>query len=166
MAKRRHAHAKRQPLSLAFKHLMPRLSGRLGAPIATAMRSGGRGLASLALGGLMLVAIGLLLTSFVSQVIQSARLEENRAALEAEVAALRGANANLEAAVAYAESDVNVERIAREQLGYAREGDTVLLPQLALPTPAPEPAPAAAPAPPPAAPATPNARRWWQALFP
>lgn len=166
MARRRPAHAKRQPLSLALKHLMPRLSGRIGAPIAAAMRSGGRGLISLALGGLMLVAIGLLLTSFVSQVIQSARLEENRAALEAEVAELRAANAHLEAAVAYAESDVNVERIAREQLGYAREGDTVLLPQLALPTPAPEPAAADSPPPAPTAPAAPNAQRWWQALFP
>lgn len=166
MAKRRPAHAKRQPLGLALKHLAPHLAGRVGAPIAAAMRSGGRGLISLALGGLMLIAIGLLLMSFVGQVIQSARLEENRASLEAEVADLRAANTNLEAAVAYAESDVNVERIAREQLGYAREGDTVLLPQLALPTPAPADAGAAAPAPTPAAPAIPNAQRWWQALFP
>jgi cell division protein FtsB len=127
-------------------------------------RSGGRGLLSLGLGALMVALIGLLLANFVGQIMQSARLEASRLALQAEVDQLRAEQRTLKGAVDYAESDVNVERIAREQLGYARDGDTVILPQIAAPTPAPaaSPAPAPTPAPAPAA----NARRWWDAFFP
>jgi cell division protein FtsB len=124
-------------------------------------------LISFLFGLVMLVLIGLLLANFVGQVIQNARLEDQRIALEAEVAALEARNTLRAGAVAFAESDVSVERIAREQLGYARDGDIVLLPQLPPPAPpappaAPEPPPAPADAPPPA----PNWARWWDALAP
>jgi cell division protein FtsB len=132
--------------------------------LATMARSGGRGLLSICLGAIMVALIGLLIANFVGQVMQSARLEASRAALQVEVDQLRAEQRTLEGAVDYAESDVNVERIAREQLGYARDGDTVILPQIAAPTPAPPISPAAAPAPTPA-PAASNVRRWWDAFF-
>ncbi len=120
---------------------------------------------SLALGGIMLVLIALLAVNFVGQVVQAARLESRRAELEAEVARIKAENAVLEGAVAFTESDVYAERIAREQLGYAREGDIVIFPREA-PVP---------PQPPPGADVTPsvptparveNWRLWWLALFP
>lgn len=69
----------------------------------------------------------------------------------------------LEALLAYYESPVHAELVAREQLGYARDGDTVILPSIALAatTPAPTPPqPVAAPTP------VPNWQRWWHAFFP
>lgn len=137
----------------AMPHLLPRLQqGALG-------RSGMR------LAMLVLVLITLsLLVNFGEQVVQSARMERQKAELAAEVARLKAENAQLSAAADYAESDVAVERQARELLGYAREGDTVLLTQLPPPQPvsAPAPAPVAlAPEPP-----VPNWLGWWHALFP
>jgi cell division protein FtsB len=118
---------------------------------------------SIVLGLVTVLLIGVLLVSFVNQVIQSANLEAQRANLQAEVADLRHANDELRAAVDYAESDVNVERIAREQLGYAREGDIVVLPQLVVPTPAPTPEPPTTAIE--VAPPRTNVLRWWDALF-
>ncbi len=112
----------------------------------------------------MVALIGLLIANFIGQVMQSARMETGRVAIQAEVEQLRAEQRTLKGAVDYAESDVNVERIAREQLGYARNGDTVILPQTIAPTPAP--VPAAAPAPPPAPAQPSNVRRWWDAFFP
>ncbi|MFQ3663160.1 MAG: septum formation initiator family protein [Chloroflexaceae bacterium] len=120
---------------------------------------------SLALGGIMLVLIALLTVNFVGQVVQAARLESRRAELEAEVARIKAENAVLEGAVAFTESDVYAERIAREQLGYAREGDIVIFPRQAP----------VLPQPPPDADADPSALTparvenwwlWWLALFP
>ncbi len=136
------------------------------ARLAALARSGGRGLASLLLGAVMLSLIGLLIANFVGQVMLSARLEAQRAALAAEVEQIRAENQQLEAAVDFAESDANVERIAREQLGYARDGDTVLMIQTPppLPTTPPPDAPVLNPAPP--DPPAPNWQRWWVAFFP
>ncbi|GAB4436127.1 MAG: hypothetical protein OHK0015_27630 [Chloroflexi bacterium OHK40] len=159
----------------ATRSLLPFLTRRRPAPasavvpsarILSALSLGGRSAFTLAIAALMLIFIGLLITNFVGQVLQSARLEATRAELEAEVAAIRATNVAIEGAVGFTESDVYVERVAREQLGYAREGDVVLLPRTA---PAPTLAPAAAPvevAAPPPEPVTPNWLRWWRALFP
>jgi cell division protein FtsB len=148
--------------------LAAQLHERVAAHAQTASRAFSGSILSLFLGLVMLLLIGLLLSNFVGQVIQGARLEDQRAALAAEVAALEAQNATLRGAVEFAESDVSVERIAREQLGYAREGDIVLLPQ--LPTAAPPAlAPPAAPVellPAEAAAAAPNWARWWGAFFP
>ncbi|MEN9936229.1 MAG: hypothetical protein RLZZ387_2808 [Chloroflexota bacterium] len=104
-----------------------------------------------------------MLASFIGQIITSAQLERRRDALAAEIARLEAENARLEADVAYAESPAYAERVAREQLGYAREGDTVLLPTFpdVTPTPAaPTPEPIPNPTP------RPNWRGWADALFP
>lgn len=107
-----------------------------------------------------------LLVNFITQVIQSANLEARRAELATEVAQVEQENLRLRDAVEYAESDVHVERVAREQLGYARDGETVLLPHVLVPTPTPTPT---------ASPTShllaeradrPNWQRWWDALVP
>jgi cell division protein FtsB len=160
---RHHATRKILPLPIRRTHAVHG-DGMIAGRIATMARSGGRGLLSIGLGAIMVALIGLLIANFVGQVMQSARLEDSRIALQAEVDQRKAEQQVLKGAVAYAESDVNVERIAREQLGYARDGDTVILPQIAAPTPAPTPAlaPTLAPAPAPAS----NVRRWWDAFFP
>jgi cell division protein FtsB len=129
------------------------------------MRFGGKSAFSLGLGALMLMFIGLLVANFIGQIMQSAALEARRDELAAEVTTMQAENANLEGAVAFTESDVYVERVAREQLGYAREGDTVILPQELLADAPVEPA-ADDDSAVPEAPAAPNWRLWWQALFP
>ncbi len=123
---------------------------------------------SLKWGGIHLLTLALalltlsLLINFGGQVLQSARLEARKLSLATEVALLEAENQQLLGAVEYAESDANVERIAREQLGYAREGDIVILPQEPLPTPEP---PAAVPTPLPPSVSTPNWQRWWLTFF-
>lgn len=165
--KRRSRHATRSPFGLPPRRRPPPLAGAPSAidRLGGALRLGSRSAISLALGAVMLVFIGLLAANFIGQIMQSASLEARRAELEAEVALMRADNATLKGAVEFTESDVYIERVAREQLGYAREGDVVILPRLILPEAAPEVAPEAASASlPPPAPA--NWRLWWQALFP
>jgi cell division protein FtsB len=88
-----------------------------------------------------------LLVSFGEQVVQGARMEQQRRDVEATVVQLRADRDNLMAGVAYAESDVYVEQRAREMLNLAREGDTVVLPQLPPPAPTATPVPQALPPP-------------------
>jgi cell division protein FtsL len=113
---------------------------------------------------LILIALTLsLVINFVHQVIRSAQLEAQRSDLQREVARLETQTTHLEQAVEYVESDTYIERAAREQLGYAYEEDTVLLPRfVGEPTVTPGPTPinkASLPA------REPNWQRWWQALF-
>lgn len=103
-----------------------------------------------------------LVVSFGEQVVQGARMEQQRRDLEDEVAQLRAERDLLDAGAAYAESDVYVEQRAREMLNLARQGDTVILPQLPPPAPTATPAPQALPLPP----AEPNWLKWWRAFFP
>jgi cell division protein FtsB len=105
-----------------------------------------------------------LLYNFTNQVIQSARLEARRVELEESVAQLEAENFRLQGAVEYAESDAHIERMARERLNYAREGDVVVLPLIPAPTPV---APAAAGESPEAVPRPtpePNWQGWWSAF--
>ncbi len=68
------------------------------------------------------------LYSFVNQLIRQAQLEQFRAEIRANVARLKSENASLQQSVDFVESNDYAEQIAREQLGYARTGDTVLMP--------------------------------------
>ena len=119
--------------------------------------------------GMRLVILGMfalslwLLASFVGQILIGAHMDDQVAALNGDVEAIEAENQALMTAVAEAESSSYVEQVAREQLGYAREGDTVLVPILPEATPQPinpTPVPLATPAP------EPNWREWVEAFFP
>ncbi len=148
---------RRRPAVRSGQPPFPQLSGLF--------RLQGVSVLSLGLGGVMIILIALLAVNFVGQVLQGARLESRRAEIEAEVARIKAENAVLEGTVAFTESDVYAERIAREQLGYAREGDVVIFPRESPASPSPSvsaemPGPEAVPPP------LQNWRLWWLALFP
>src|SRR6266511_2165101 len=114
---------------------------------------------------LVLLAVSIsTLMGFVGQIVDSAQLERRKDELRAENAQYATENAALTTAVAEAESPAYAEKILREQRGYAREGDTVILPTFPQITPPAAAQPTAQPAPT-RAPA-PNWQRWGQALFP
>lgn len=71
---------------------------------------------------------GLFLFNFVNQVIRQAQLEQLREEVRADVARLTAENRDLRQSVLYYESNDYAELVAREQLGYARIGDTVIMP--------------------------------------
>lgn len=163
--KRARSHATRSLFSLRRRGAA-RVSSRV-EWLRARLHLGGKSALSLGLAALILIFIGLLMVNFVGQVVQSARLDTRYAELEAEVATLTDENVRLAGAVEYTESDVYVEQVARSQLGYAREGDVVVLPRTepaSLPR-EPEPAPAED-AVAPVAPQPENWRLWWQAFFP
>jgi cell division protein FtsB len=133
-----------------------------------ALQLGSKSVLSLSLAGLIMILIGLLMVNFVSQVMQSARLEARRIELEAEVAELTAENVRHAGRAEYVESDVYAELVARGQLSYAYEGDTVVLTRVepvSIPI-EPEPEPTAEPEPAPPQPQIENWRLWWQAFFP
>jgi cell division protein FtsB len=115
---------------------------------------------------LTLVLLGLSvwsLAGFVGQVITSAQMERREEELRAQNAQYVAENIALATQVAEAESPAHAEQILREQLGYAREGDTVVLPTFPQVTPtvaSPTEQPAATVVP------DPNWRRWVRALLP
>ncbi|GAB4123485.1 MAG: hypothetical protein Fur005_35450 [Roseiflexaceae bacterium] len=128
-------------------------------PSGERMRRSGAAVASL-----VLLAVSIwMLTNIISQVVAGFQLNRQYEQVAAEVAAIEAANADLKKEVEIAESPAYAEQVAREQLGMAREGDTVILPTIpdvAAPTPTPPPAPLPTPTP------QPNWRGWQQALFP
>lgn len=87
----------------------------------------------LTLGAVYLVRLANLTLEVRNAVRLQQQMERDLIKLEAEVEALGTA------AVA-AEQDAYVERVARERMGMARPGDTVLQPAL-IPSPTPPPAP-------------------------
>lgn len=119
----------------------------------------------------LMILSGALLVNFVRMTWIEHQLnqasEQQRAVNEAQ----RQRNLELEGEAAFRESEVYAEQAAREQLGMAREGETVLLPTVVLPAPTPAPpseSAQAVPSPTPA-PVQPsdmtNYQRWWRALF-
>lgn len=74
-----------------------------------------------------LAAVGLLLVSFGRMVLARHELAQRAAAVEREIAMLREENAALQRELAYWRSDEGLERLAREQLGWARPGESAAL---------------------------------------
>ena len=125
---------------------------------------------------LALLAVGCgLMVGFVRMTWTRHQLNQARVAQAAINDEQRARNAALKGEAEYRESDVYVEQAAREQLGMAREGETVLLPTIVTPA-EPQPTPAS-----PNASAlgaasgssevtqaeiAPNYARWWYAFFP
>ena len=88
-------------------------------------------------GGIGLIAAWVAV-GFIGQVTTGAQLERRVVAYRAEITAIAATNTAIARMVGYAASPAYAERVARETLGYAREGDVVLLParlqQAATPT--------------------------------
>ncbi len=115
---------------------------------------------------IMVVVFLLFAANFVNQIIRQAQLEQYRDALAREVAEQATLNATIKRQVDYVESSEYAELVAREQLGYARSGDVVIMPtypdvttdtsdvrtatQASMPTTT--------------TPTQPNWQRWWQFL--
>jgi cell division protein FtsB len=76
----------------------------------------------------MVVVFLLFAVNFVNQIIRQAQLEQYRDSLAVEVAEQAVRNAELKREVEYIESSEYAELVAREQLGYARPGDVVMMP--------------------------------------
>jgi hypothetical protein len=120
-------------------------------------------------GGIGLIAAWVAV-GFIGQVTTGAQLERRVVAYRAEITAIAATNTAIARMVGYAASPAYAERVARETLGYAREGDVVLLParlqQAATPTAAtvagPEPAPGD---PGPVMRPRPNWQRWLDVLL-
>jgi cell division protein FtsB len=77
---------------------------------------------------IMVVVFLLFAVNFVNQIIRQAQLEQYRDSLAVEVAEQAVRNAELKREVEYVESSEYAELVAREQLGYARPGDVVMMP--------------------------------------
>jgi cell division protein FtsB len=112
----------------------------------------------------MVVVFLLFAVNFVNQIIRQAQLEQYRDSLAIEVAEQVVRNAELKREVEYVESSEYAELVAREQLGYARPGDVVMMPTYPNQTSESVDAPTllqdtAAMV---AGPVQPNWQRWWQ----
>lgn len=104
-----------------------------------------------------------LLVGLVEQVLTGARQDRKVAAVELELATVEARNGEYGTAVARAQAPAYAEQVLREQLGYAREGDTVVLPSFPQVTPtASNPTPVPIPSPVVQA----NWRGWVKAFFP
>lgn len=87
--------------------------------------------------------------AFLTQVVPYRQIVETQrqvATARAELAALESANAELQADVAALQTDAEIERLAREKLGYVRPGETAYV---VLDPPGTEDVERAEPAPPP-----------------
>jgi cell division protein FtsB len=111
---------------------------------------------------ILIIVAGFFVISFVQLVVRHAQLEQYRATLQSDIIELEMSNAELRQQAEYFASPDYAERVAREQFGYAREGDVVLMPTFSDRTVLGPPATTTAP--PPAVPAEPN---WvdWLRLF-
>ncbi|NCC33773.1 MAG: septum formation initiator family protein [Chloroflexia bacterium] len=165
--KRRLQHARRR--LFARPHVRRQTTGfRLRADSMLGMlHLSGKSALTVGLALVMMTFIALLIVNFVGQVMQSGRLEAQRIESEAELQRIHAENARLEGAVAFTESDVYVERAARDHLSYAYPDDTVILPRLVTPVPADDPV---SEAPEPSILSETvrreNWRLWWEAFFP
>ena len=77
---------------------------------------------------ILIVVAGFFVVSFVNLVVRHAQLEQYKATLQSDIIELEASNAELLQQAEYFESADYAERVAREQFGYARVGDVVLMP--------------------------------------
>jgi cell division protein FtsB len=87
-------------------------------------------------------ALALLAVSSVRLLLVRHELAERADALKSEIAALEDDGVRLQRELDWSRSDAGIERLAREQLGWARSGETaVVIPDAPTPRPSPTPAP-------------------------
>lgn len=140
------------------------LRGRIRRWLIATFPGGGRTLASLALIAILLIMTGGMAVNLVNQLVIARHLERELAAANDQVASLQATTQALAARLEYERSDAAAETWARD-LGFAREGDVVIVPER-VPEVALATAPVAEPSPVPLSPPPPNWQRWWQAFFP
>ncbi|MEF3275947.1 MAG: septum formation initiator family protein [Chloroflexus sp.] len=124
----------------------------------------GRALTSLIVIAILLAMTGGITVNLINQLLIARHLEQELTNAQAEVRALYATTQMLEDRLNYELSDAAVELWARDT-GMAREGDTVIVPEMA-PTVAPVSVPVVTVTPAPLPPLPPNWQRWWQAFFP
>ena len=86
------------------------------------------------------VLIGLSALAFVRVTVAELELHAQKQALERDIEALRAENVALHAKVDYLQTDDAIEKLAREDLGWTKPGDTsvvVIRPQPTEPMPLP-----------------------------
>jgi len=111
---------------------------------------------------ILLVVSVLFVYNFVVQVVRQTQLEQYRDRIAQNVVRLRDQNTTLSRSVTYFESRDYAESVAREQLGYARTGDIVMMPT--FPEQLSTTAPVVPVTPTTTAPSEPNWLRWWNML--
>ncbi|MCS6888076.1 septum formation initiator family protein [Chloroflexus sp.] len=140
------------------------LRGRVRRWLVATFPGSGRTLASLALIAILLIMTGGMAVNLVNQLVIARHLEVELAAANAQVASLQATTQALAQQLEYERSDAAAEAWARD-LGLAREGDVVIVPER-VPAAAPATAPVVAPSPVPLPSPSPNWQRWWRAFFP
>jgi cell division protein FtsB len=117
---------------------------------------------------IVLILFGLFFVAgYASRLAERARLEGELVGWQARVVQAQGRQAQLQAQLAYVESDAYVHKQAREQLGMVLPDDELVILVERTPAP-PTPTPLAAPATPvqPSPAETPIWRLWWELFLP
>ena len=119
------------------------------------------GVRHLLLAGLVII-VSMVLLSFGRIMWMGYELTQRAEQIRGEIVQLEDENQRLQAELEYLRTDEAAEELAREKLGWARPGDTVLVvsSEESEVVPAAKPAPSAEPTP-----ADPIWQRWWQELF-
>lgn len=73
---------------------------------------------------ILIAVVGLILFSFSSLALSGFRLNQQAEVLRREIGALKAENEVLQKEVRYLESDEGLEKLAREQLGWLKPGET------------------------------------------
>ncbi|MBI2952958.1 MAG: septum formation initiator family protein [Chloroflexi bacterium] len=108
----------------------------------------------------LVAVLGLLLFSFSSLALSGYRLNQQAESLQQEIQALKAKNEELQKQSRYLESDEGIEKMAREQLGWVKPGETgiVTVPSKAQVT-------GTSTSPPSQSRVVPNWQRWWDLFF-
>jgi cell division protein FtsB len=111
----------------------------------------------------LVIVVAMVLISFGRIMWIGYELGQRAEEIRGEIVQLEDENQQLQAELEYLMTDEAAEELAREKLGWARPGDTVLVvsSEGSEPVSAAKPAPLARPTP-----EDPIWQRWWQELFP
>lgn len=111
----------------------------------------------------VVIVVAMVLVSFGRIMWVGYELTQRADDIRGQIVQLEEENQRLHAELEYLMTDEAAEELAREKLGWARPGDTVLVvgSEGSDPVPAPKPAPLVSPTP-----ADPIWQQWWQELFP
>ena len=73
------------------------------------------------------VLVGLASLAFVRVTVADLQLRAQKQALERDIAALKAQNQGLQGQVEYLQTDDAIEKLAREELGWTKPGDTAVV---------------------------------------